>query len=460
MANIKKQFPEFFQSNLKESDLKSSSNNLIVLDTNFLLDIIQMPTKIARKYIETLESVKDNIYIPYLVAWEFNFRKSGIKKEKHSNIRKYRDSVKKSIEDLVSTIEGHGLITIKESKEEFSSDLINKVQDFQKEILTMLDKKVAVSITKEEDEIYEELINIIENKIGEKYDQDWIKSVETEGEKRYEDKIPPGFDDAGKDDTDDSIRRYDNLIYRRKFGDLIIWKDIIEYSKELENQGSKVIYITDDGRSNKKNDLLYKVDNLIVGPHIDMMNELQLEAGKELYILANLRFVQLVSSLTDAEIKSLSANKHTEETRDKLFEDYGLDLGKLMKELVIKEFMSQSEKSSEEELEAEIDSNNYSSYSNSQLLREYNQSLQKEIELSSRSEFQDGVSERENRIKRAKNREYVRQLEDELNHRKTIGRIGKIKSDFESTRHENSRRYSQNKRYNDLDFLDRDYDLN
>ncbi|EHQ9041337.1 hypothetical protein KI121_002693, partial [Enterococcus faecalis] len=55
MANLKELFPEFYQSKLDMKDLSSESENLLVLDTNYLLDIIQLPTTVSKKYIEALE---------------------------------------------------------------------------------------------------------------------------------------------------------------------------------------------------------------------------------------------------------------------------------------------------------------------------------------------------------------------------------------------------------------------
>ena len=290
------------------------SDNLIVLDTNFLLDIIQNPTDIGKKYIESLCSVKDNIYIPYLVAVEFNFRKSGIKKEKHYNITKYRDSIKGNLKTLEESISDHESININTNTEEFSSELLDEAEKFEKRILGILDNKIATYITQEENTIYEKLISIVENNIGEKYSQEWIDDVESEGEDRYKNNIPPGFDDEVKDDTEESSRRYDNLCYQRKFGDLIIWKDILNYSKSSSRKGTKVIYVTNDGQSKKKSDLLYKVKDLTVGPHISLMNELQIEAQKELYIVPNLRFIQLVTELSDSQMEEI---KHRSELQNR-----------------------------------------------------------------------------------------------------------------------------------------------
>lgn len=319
LTSIKEKFPEFFQKKLETKDLNIGSNNLIVLDTNFLLDIIQKPTKVAERYIESLERVKNNLYIPYLVALEFNFRKSGIKKEKHYNITKYKDNIIKSLDNLKDNVLSHSVINIEKDTKEFSGEMVEEINVFKEKILGILDKKIATAITEEENTIYEKLIHIIENKIGEKYTQEWIDEIEEMGEERYENKIPPGFDDAEKEVEGEKVRRYGNIQYQRKFGDLIIWKDIIKYAQKDDKIGPKVIYVTDDGRSDKKNDLLYKVKNLTVGPHIFLMNELQMEAQKELYILSNLRFIQVVTDLSDAEMEEIESLSNKENELKELY---------------------------------------------------------------------------------------------------------------------------------------------
>lgn len=304
---LQEKFPEFYQKKLIESDLGIESNNLIVLDSNFLLDVIQLPTDVAQKYIDALEKVKKNIYIPYLVALEFNFRKSGIKKEKHHSIQKYKKRIQNSIKSLEENILDYSAINIQEKSEEFSGQMLKQTDEFKTELLKTLDEKIGIAITEEEQNIYNNLIGIIESKIGEKYEQSWIDTVQEEGKDRYEKRLPPGFNDDGKGEEEENIRRYDGLTYERKFGDLIIWQDIINYSKNKTNKNKKVVFVTNDGLSDKKQDLYYKVKNLTVGPHIFLMNELQMEAGKELYIVSNLRFIQLATNLSDEQMKEIES---------------------------------------------------------------------------------------------------------------------------------------------------------
>ncbi|MGX7046941.1 PIN-like domain-containing protein [Pseudolactococcus plantarum] len=304
MANLKELFPEFYQSKLDIKDLSNESENLLVLDTNYLLDIIQLPTTVSKKYIEALEKVKENIYIPYLVALEFNFKKSSLKKGKIKKIRKYKNEIEQSVVNIKKKNDEIDLVD-KEEKEIFTNELLTMTEDYLAELKKIVDSKVSSMITEEENELYERLISVIENKVGNKYSQEWIDEIEKQGEERYEQNIPPGFNDSSKVDEIDSLRMYGDIKYCRKYGDLIIWKDIIGYSKEYAKMGKKVVFITNDGKAKQKRDLLYKVDDLTVGPNIHLMNELYMEANKELHILNNLRFVQLVNDLSDVEMNKL-----------------------------------------------------------------------------------------------------------------------------------------------------------
>lgn len=312
MHNIKKLFPEFYQSILSSEDLSSVYENLIVLDSNYLLDILQLPTSVAKKYIEAIEKVADNIYIPYMVALEFNFKKSKIKKEKIRSINTYKDTLKNSVKKIQESIDKIDLVD-KAEKEEFTTELLELTKAYSENLSVLIDKQIGEILTKEEKILYDRLISVIENKIGKPYTKEWIDKIEKEGETRFEEKIPPGFNDITKDEEPNPIRKYGDLKYQRKYGDLIIWKDIIEYSKEQSKKGQKVIFVTNDGKSDKKKDLLYKVSDLTVGPNISLMNELQKEAHKELYILNNLRFVQLVNDLSDKEFDELKNVAETPE---------------------------------------------------------------------------------------------------------------------------------------------------
>lgn len=62
MNNIKKLFPEFYQEELTQETFNKGQDFIIVLDTNYLLDILRKSTIVSEQYLEALKKVKNNIY--------------------------------------------------------------------------------------------------------------------------------------------------------------------------------------------------------------------------------------------------------------------------------------------------------------------------------------------------------------------------------------------------------------
>lgn len=253
MANLRELFPEFFQLEINSEDLSTKTDNLIVLDTNYLLEIIKSPTIVSKEYVDALKKVKKNIYIPYLVALEFNFNKSGLKKKKKQDIHNYKNHVRNKVVEFVEEINEIPFIN-DDNKKDFTKDIIELTDNFSVELQATIERKINSLVTDEQENLYNELIKIIEDRIGDIYTQDWIDEIQKEGEERFENSIPPGFNDKVKEKNDSysqSTRRYGNILYQRKYGDLLIWKDILKHAK-TNSKGKKVIFITDDGKSGKK----------------------------------------------------------------------------------------------------------------------------------------------------------------------------------------------------------------
>lgn len=88
-----------------------------------------------------------------------------------------------------------------------------------------------------EDEILEKIVATFESKIGKPFSEERLNQIYQDGDRRYTENVPPGFKDKQKGGT-------------RQFGDLVLWFQIIEISKEFQKD---IIFITDD----EKEDWLY-----------------------------------------------------------------------------------------------------------------------------------------------------------------------------------------------------------
>ncbi|MFK4943165.1 PIN-like domain-containing protein [Lactococcus garvieae] len=296
MSKLKTEFPEFYQEKLTKDDLQDS---LIILDTNYLLDMLRLPVVEAEKYLKALNKFSKKIYIPYLVALEFNFNKIKVKTDTNVLVDNYKENIEQGINDLEEKINDLSLLKSDSMKQQFTDVLIKKVNVFKKELLKDVDSQIDKSFNSKV--FYEKVVTAIENKIGERYEQEWITKIEKEGIERYEKGLPPGFDDQSKKDI---IRTYNELEYHEKFGDLIIWKDILKKAAE-STQASKIIYVTNDGTSSKKNDIMFKHHGKTIGPDIYLIHEAKKETKKNLYILNNFRFAELSATLSDKELNEL-----------------------------------------------------------------------------------------------------------------------------------------------------------
>ena len=111
------------------------------------------------------------------------------------------------------------------------------IHDFL-ENLEKLEKKQ--SDVDDADNIKEIVLKAFEGKIGLGFDKSKLQEINKEGEKRYENKIPPGYKDIKKE----GAHIYEDREHVRKYGDLLLWKEIIELGKSSKTK--HLILVTGD----------------------------------------------------------------------------------------------------------------------------------------------------------------------------------------------------------------------
>lgn len=296
---MRKSFVGFYQPT--ENEYKSLwDTGLIVFDTNVLLDLYRLPEVARNEVFSVFDQVKERIWIPHQVALEFQRRRFTV----ISSERKITSDALKSAQALLSTLEeqvakleidkrgldidSKPLIADLKSAHEKMSAAINKVHDSQVDI-------------KPQDSIRERLDGLFENKVGKGFGkQEELDFLVKDGEERYQNKIPPGFEDAVKDkNPSEAFFYFDGIKYPRKFGDLILWKQIINHVK-LENI-QHVIFVTGD----RKEDWWWKEQGKTIGPRSELVREISAQAEVKafwMYELSN--FLEQAKKYTSATISS------------------------------------------------------------------------------------------------------------------------------------------------------------
>ena len=147
-------------------------------------------------------------------------------------------------------------------------------------------QKKAVTDRLTSDEMLNHLNSIFEESTGDALSDQAMKRLEDEGLLRYKSEIPPGYRDAKKNADGD--------IYR-KYGDLIIWKQLIERAKAEKRP---CIFVTDD----RKDDWWLEQSGKTIGPRPELVEEFISETGSRFWMYSVEKFLQEISRIANVKI--------------------------------------------------------------------------------------------------------------------------------------------------------------
>ena len=263
------------------------NNAIFVFDSSALLDFYFLPQNTRKQIFNNLigAKLKNRLWIPSHVKFEYNKNRANIIKkpisENYATIKKGSlNKITKSIDEIENTIHDLKNRTKKDDKhphlkQDNIEDYIKSISDF-KITSDIFKKNIIDKINLIESEITESLENddvldaIIANfKIGREYSYDEIIDITKEGKHRYEFSIPPGYKDLH------------DKIGTQIFGDLIVWKQIIEYASETSKP---IIFICND----LKEDWCYlekkSGEKRIKSPREELIKEIHDKANVEFWM--------------------------------------------------------------------------------------------------------------------------------------------------------------------------------
>lgn len=279
---------------------------LIVLDSSVLLNIYRYPEAARNDLLEVLENVVDRLWIPHQVALEFQENRLKVISKQH----KMFDTVKKIIDngykqlrnDLenLNLIKRHSII----DPNKFLENIKTYVDTFIQDLNIQKDTHPDVF---ESDLLLDRIQNILVDKIGTGFDkQEDLNKIYEEGKERYKYKQPPGYMDLVEKEGE--AYSYGNLFYKREFGDLILWKEIINEAKEREDL-EKLMFIVDDN----KEDWWWIVDSngkKTIGPRPELVEEIKEKANINMFYMYNSeRFLKYAKEYLQIDVKEESIDQ-------------------------------------------------------------------------------------------------------------------------------------------------------
>ncbi|MEB3188764.1 MAG: PIN-like domain-containing protein [Snowella sp.] len=171
-----------------------------------------------------------------------------------------------------------------------------------------------LSVT-DHDPIRENLDRLLKDKIGEPFTQDEIIKIYKEGEERFKYQIPPGYKDQKKETENKSdVFSCSGITYQRKYGDLVLWKQII--CKAKNDSVKYLIFLTDD----EKEDWWWITDfqgRKKMGPRPELVDEISREAKTEFFYIYNSeQFLKYSKDYLNTQVTDESISQVREVTRE------------------------------------------------------------------------------------------------------------------------------------------------
>ncbi|MCZ6638342.1 MAG: PIN domain-containing protein, partial [Candidatus Dadabacteria bacterium] len=292
-------FKGYYQ--LEDKEFKKLWDNAVfIFDTNVLLNLYRYQTTTRDALFDIMEQLSDRIWIPYHVGLEFQINRLSVIAKQNKRYSEARNIVTTALNAMENQLEN---LQLKERHSHINPDKllkdISKVKtSFFKELESLEEKSISVS---SEDKIRERIDMLFNDKIGKPpSSQEDLEQLYVEGEQRYHKQIPPGFEDSGKNDNQPDEFTHNDLLYKRKYGDLILWKQIIGYSKNKDLKD--VIFITDDNKS----DWWWKIDSggtKTIGPRPELIEEMnRLTNVERLHMYSTEKFLEYANEYLNANV--------------------------------------------------------------------------------------------------------------------------------------------------------------
>jgi len=267
-----------------KDEILTSEDTLIVFDTNIWLSLYELAHPSRDTFIELIKKPKilNKIWIPFQVAKEFFDQYIYMIREQQNVISDFNEIIDSSLDPLITNIGNKKL-----DKHPFidKKKLVASAKRYKKLLKSQVKQGSENYPASVEDDFLITIIqDILTGKIGHDFDEETKKKLKTKGKKRYEDKIPPGYEDNSKHAG-------------KKYGDFFLWKQLCNQATE---QSAHAIFVTNDFKADWWH--LYNKERL--APRYELRKEFKELTNYEILILSQEEFSDIANNLVEEKIDS------------------------------------------------------------------------------------------------------------------------------------------------------------
>jgi hypothetical protein len=308
---LKQTFPGFYRPS-DEEFAKLWAEATFIFDTNVLLDLYSYPEDLREVYFSVLSKLENRLWIPYQVGLEFHrnrFLRIKQENKRVADLLKTISETGEKISDEVKSIE-------LEKRNIGISDIDERLSAIQEAHKTLSDavqlacnKLPPISLN---DPIGEAICELLEGRVGAPpSDQSALDSMLLDSQARFDKKIPPGFMDQKKGDALSHDR---GVTYPDKFGDLILWRQILNHARE--NKIGAIVFVTRDS----KKDWWWEEDGKTLGPLPQLVQEIAEIGVRPFWLYTPDKFLQNAETYLKATEVTPEAVQQVKELSDQTAE--------------------------------------------------------------------------------------------------------------------------------------------
>lgn len=283
-----KAFAPYFP--ITESEVKKIwAEGLVVCDANVLLNLYRYSKSTRVELMRVLDDLGDRLWLPHQAALEFVDGRLGVISDQRARCEEPVLSFKKALADLDSK-RGFPFVS-----KELRADLDILFKRLDAEVKANIAELDAFEAS--DDPIMKDVLRLFDGRVGQPFSEKEQKEINGEGERRYRDRIPPGFEDRKKP-TD-----------QRRYGDLILWKQMLAEAAKTKRP---LLFVTDDA----KEDWWQRHRGKTLGPHPVLRQEAA-ATGQPFHIYSSDGFLERASAALKKEVQKEAINE-VRETREQL----------------------------------------------------------------------------------------------------------------------------------------------
>ncbi|MCP3806422.1 MULTISPECIES: PIN domain-containing protein [unclassified Paenibacillus] len=286
-------FPMYYAPD-KEEFNEMWKESIIVFDANVLLNLYRYSIKTSDLILNIMDRLSDRLWIPYQVALEYQANRQKVIYEQKEAYAQVKNVVSKEFDEMLDRLsiglkkyhKRHPIIEI--------GNITTKIENLQSEVINELEEQELNHPNYNEDDKIRNFIDKhFAGKIGTPYSETELSGIYKEGEQRYKIKRPPGYKDMSE--KKDQRRFHKGLIIESQYGDLIVWKQILDMA---EQKNKSVILITDDN----KEDWWQRESGRTIGPRVELTDEFTQCTKQKFYMYESYRFIEFAQKFLNQQI--------------------------------------------------------------------------------------------------------------------------------------------------------------